>query len=158
MPIRFIFKTEKKEIEKQLEYYGITKLPYLLVSTGKEKIRAYSGDLSTDEIVELNKEIGIELIGIYFMHNFKGETRLSVDAIHLLKDKITKNILELDEKQAREWFRGQDIALSKEEKEKLNKEPLGFKVIKYKGDLIGTAKLTSDRIVNYLPKERRNKK
>ena len=158
MPIRFIFKTEKKQIMKQLKYYGIEKLPYLLISTGKEKIRAYSGELSTNEIIELNKNIGIELIGMYFMHNFNGETRLSMDAIHLLKEKITKNIIEINEKQAKEWFKGQDIILTEEDKEKWKTESKGFKIIKFKDDLIATGKLIEDRIVNYMPKERRDKK
>lgn len=157
--LRFIFKSEKKEILKQLEYYGITELPYLLVASGKEKIRGYSGILSTDEIIKLDKEINLEIIGMYLLHNYGGDLRLSLDAITLFKDKITKNILEVNEKQAKELFRGQDIALTKEDQEKLKekKEEPGFKVIKFNKDLIGTAKLTQDRIINYIPKERRIK-
>jgi NOL1/NOP2/fmu family ribosome biogenesis protein len=155
---RFIFKTEKKEILKQLEYYGIDKLDYLLISTGKEKIRGYSGILSTDEIIELDKQIRIEIIGLYLLHNYKDELRLSIDAITLLKNKITKNILRVNESQAKELFKGQDIPLTKEDKENLKNETKGFKVLEFKGDLIGTAKLTEDRIINYLPKERRRKK
>jgi NOL1/NOP2/fmu family ribosome biogenesis protein len=155
---RFIFKTEKKEILKQLEYYGIDELDYLLISTGKEKIRGYSGILSTDEIIELDKQVGIEIIGLYLLHNYKDELRLSIDAITLLKNKITKNILRVNESQAKELFKGQDIPLTKEDKERLKNETKGFKVLEFKGDLIGIAKLTEDRIINYLPKERRRKK
>jgi len=154
---RFIFKTEKREILELLEHYGITDLPYLLVFSGKEKIRGYSGILSTDELIAIDKAVGIELIGAYFFHKYDNNIRLSADAIHLLKDKITKNILEITELQAREWFKGQDILLTKEDQAKLKDESKTFKVIKYKGDLIGTGKLTEDRIVNYMPKERRQK-
>jgi len=154
---RFIFKTEKREILELLGHYGITDLPYLLVASGKEKIRGYSGILSTDELIAIDNAIGIELIGAYFFHRYGDNLRLSADAIHLLKDKIKKNILEINDKQAKEWFRGQDILLDKEEQVKLKDESKTFKVIMYKGDLIGTGKLTEDRIVNYMPKERRQK-
>jgi len=157
MKPRFIFKSEKKEILELLKFYGIEDLHYLLVASGKEKIRAYSGILSTDEIIEIDKAVGIELIGAYFFHKYDNNLRLAPDAIHLLKDKITKNILELTELQAREWFKGQDILLTKEEQLELKNESKTFKVIKYKDDLIGTGKLTEDRIVNYTPKERRQK-
>jgi NOL1/NOP2/fmu family ribosome biogenesis protein len=157
MTQRFIFKTEKREILEKLKHFGITELPYLLVASGKEKIRGYSGILSTDELIEIEKAIGIELIGAYFFHHYKDNLRLSPDAIHLLKDKITKNILEINETQAKEWFKGQDILLTKEEQAKFKEESKTFKIIKYKDDLIGSGKLTEDRIVNYMPKERRQK-
>ncbi len=157
MKPRFIFKSEKKQILELLKHYGIEDLPYLLVASGKEKIRGYSGILSTDEIIAIDEAIGIELIGAYFFHNYENNLRLSTDAIHLLKNKITKNIVNINEKQAKEWFKGQDILLSKEEQEKLKEESKTFKIIQYKDDLIGTGKLTEDRIVNYMPKERRQK-
>lgn len=150
--------TERKKIIESLGYYGITEIPLLLIETSPGRIRGYSGMLSKDEIAKLSKEVRIEVIGLYMFNNFDGDMRLSVDAIHLLKDQITKNILELNEKQAKEWMQGQDIALMNEDKEKLKNEPTGFKVIKYKDDFLGCAKLTHDRIVNYLPKNRRDKK
>ena len=59
MGISFIFRNDKEKLIKNLNYYGIKKLPYLLTKSGKEKIRGYSGNLSTDEIVKINNEIGI---------------------------------------------------------------------------------------------------
>jgi len=161
---RFIFKTEKREIMEKLEYYGIQELPFLLIASGKDKIRGFTGTLSGDEIIELEKAAGIELAGLYLFHNYPDNLRLSMDAIILLKDKITKNILELDEKnekQIKEWFAGQDLLLSKEEQEKITKqlkekgEEPGFKVIKIAGDLVGMGKLSEGRLINYTPKERR---
>ena len=116
-----------------------------------------------------------EIIGIYLFHEYPTEIRLSLDALHLLKNQITKNIIEITKEQKDNWFRGEDIlvnnknqtkeietsknlgALGKEEEEKFGKEERGFRVIKYKDDLIGTGKLTEGRITNYLPKERRRK-
>jgi len=155
MVLSFIYKNDKKKLIEQLNYYGITKLNYLLSASGREKVRGYSGNLTTDELTKLNQEVGTELVGMYLFHIYSDELRLSFDAISALKDQITKNILELDEKQAEEFLKGRDIALSEEDKKKWLSEPRGFKVIKFKDDLIGTCKLTHDRIVNYLPKERR---
>ena len=155
--LRFIFKTEKKEVLENLKYYGIKEIPYLLTISGKDKVRAYSGDLSNEEIVEFDKQVGIELLGMYFFHLYDNQIRLSFDAVQLLKNQITENVIEIDEKQAVEFFRGQDILLDEKDKEKFKGETLGFKVIKFSNDLIGTGKLTADRIVNYLPKERRVK-
>ena len=155
--MEFIYKTQKKEILEKLEWYGITELPYLMSISGKEKVRGYSGSFSDHELRELDKDIGVELLGLYLFHIYNDEIRLSFDGMLMLKDQITKNIIEVNEKQAKEFFQGQDIALEKEDKEKWKNEPTGFKVIKFKDEFIGTGKLTNDRIVNYLPKERRIK-
>ena len=46
MNIKFISSGEKKKLLRELnEKFGISKLPYLLFETGKEKIRGFSGTL-----------------------------------------------------------------------------------------------------------------
>lgn len=157
--LRIIYRTEKKKILKLLEYYGITDLNFLLTESGKEKIRGYTGSLSNEELIELNQQIGIELIGMYLFNVFKDEVRLSFDAISALKYQITKNILEVSEEHESEFLKGRDIALTKEEQLELEKssEQRGFKIIKSKStqEFLGTGKFIGDRIVNYMPKERR---
>ncbi len=155
MALSFIFRNDKEKLIEQLGYYGIKKLPYLLTRSGKEKIRGYSGNLSTDEIIKINQEVSIELLGIYLFHDYHGDMRLSFDAIYALKDQITENVITLDDKQAEEYLKGRDINLTKEDKEKWKTESKGFKIIKHKDEFIGTGKLIEDRIVNYMPKERR---
>ena len=153
--LRYIFKTEKRDIIEKLGYYGITELPYLLIESGKEKVRGYSGSLSTEELTQLNHEIGVDLVGFYLFHNYSDEIRLSFDAIYALKNQITKNIIELDDAQASEFLKGRDIALTDKDKEKFKGETRGFKIIRHKDEFLGTCKLTEDRIINYMPKERR---
>jgi len=155
--IRFIFGAEKRKIVEKLGYYGIEKLNYLLSSAGKEKVRGYTGSLSTDEILELNKEIGIQLLGMYLFHDFREDFRISFDAVHALKDQISDNIIELEEKQVQEFMKGHDILLNEEDKKRLGEESKGFKIIRDKKnqEFIGTGKLVEGRIVNYMPKERR---
>ena len=150
MNIKFIEKSEKREIISKLEeQYGISELPYLLIMIGKEKIRAYSGSLSKVEIMQLGKSVNIELIGIYLMKIEKDGIRLSHDATSLLKDRITKNILDINDEQAKEWLKGDDIFTD-------NKN-FGYFVLRNKGNLIGCGKLSQGRIVNFVPKERRIK-
>jgi NOL1/NOP2/fmu family ribosome biogenesis protein len=151
--MKIVYKTEKNKILEKLGYYGIKDLPFLLIRFGKEKIRGYSGALSVEEINELDADIGIDLMGLYLFHDYGNEIRLSLDAVHIFQEQITKNILELDDKQAEAWFKGDDIPIPDEWKQ----ENRGFKVLKNNNDLIGCGKLTNDRLVNYMPKERRIK-
>jgi len=98
MNIHFIKTPEKREIIAQLnKQYGITELPYLLIETGKEKVRGFSGSLSKDEIQNLGQLARIELIGSYLIRR-ENDMRLSFDALHLLKEQITTGIIDIDEK------------------------------------------------------------
>ena len=155
--LQFIFKSDKDKIIEKLGYYGITKIPFLLVNSGKEKIRGYTGNLSKEELIKLNKEIGIEILGLYLLHSYEGDDslRLSFDGIYALKDQITKNIIELEDKQAEEFLKGRDLVLTNDDKIKFKNEPKGFKIIKHKNEFIGSAKLSEERLLNYMPKERR---
>jgi CRISPR/Cas system CMR-associated protein Cmr3 (group 5 of RAMP superfamily) len=149
MNAKFIQSKEKKEIIEELErQFGITNLPYLLIRTGAEKVRAYSGSLSKDEIMEIDRLVNIEIIGEYFLKQ-EGEIRLSTDAIHLLKGQITKNVIEIDEVQLHSWMRGQNIDLKSEP---------GVKIISHKGDFVGCGKSNGEKIFNFVPKERRLRK
>jgi NOL1/NOP2/fmu family ribosome biogenesis protein len=141
-----IYGTAKKEIVKKLEdQYGIKDVPYLLIQFGKEKIRAYSGEFSTEELKFLEKNIRIESLGLYLL-NKKDEFRLTFDGVSLFKDQITKNIIELNSDQAKQWLSGNDLLI---------KENRGFVILRYEGELIGCGKSTGERITNFVPKERR---
>jgi len=102
----------------------------------------------------------VEGWGLYFGKLFidkhgKKEARLSLDALHLVKDQIDKNAVEIDKEQAEKWFRGNNLELSAEQKMKY-KGVVGFVAVKFGGDFIGTAKLSENGILlSFLPKERR---
>src|SRR3989344_4652383 len=146
--MKIIFGTEKKEIIRRLEHYGIEKVPFLLIRYGKDKIRGYSGALSKEEIFEINRLTKKDLIGIYLFNDERDEIRLSLDALHLFKDQITKSILDLNDEQAKAWFMGEELP-----SELWKNEKTGFKVIRNRGDFIGCGKLVENRLINYLPKE-----
>jgi len=147
--MKIIKANEKKRILSQLnEQYGISDLPHLLIRFGKEKIRAFSGNLSADELRTLDKYLRIESAGIYIAKQHPEGIRLTIDGVSLFKNQITKNILEIDDKEAQEWFKGNDL---------ITELDRAFKVIKNNGEFIGCGKSTGEKITNFTPKERRVK-
>jgi NOL1/NOP2/fmu family ribosome biogenesis protein len=146
--IRFIKTPEKRRIIEQLEIqFGITKLPYLLLGVGKEKMRAFSGSLSKEEIIKLSKLANIDLLGIYLIKEESG-FRLSFDATQILKNQITKNIIEINDEQYEKWIRGHDLELNM---------PQGTYIIKYGHDFLGCGRSNGTVMFNYVPKDRRLK-
>lgn len=147
--MKIIKSNEKKKILQQLnEQFGIQKMPHLLLRFGKEKIRAFSGNLSSNELLTLDANLRIEYAGVYTAKQQADGIRLTIDGLSLFKEQITKNILEVTDEQAQEWFKGQDLLIQLENT---------FKILKYKDELIGCGKSTGERIVNFMPKERRIK-
>jgi len=149
MNIHFIKTPEKRRIiEKLNEQFGIETLPYLLIESGKEKIRAFSGHLSKDEIKIIGEIANIETLGLYLLKEENGEFRLSLDASLLLSKQLTKNIIEINDEEYQLWARGHNLSITK---------PRGVYVIKYKEDFIGCGKSNEEIIFNYVPKDRRLK-
>jgi len=125
--LHFLKPKEKKTILAELKkIYGITELPYLLLETGKQKIRGFSGHLSKEEIQDLNKTANIELIGMYLISRKDAEPRINFDAISLFN--ITKNIIEINKPQLELWLRGNDLEMPTQQ---------GTILLKYKEDLVG---------------------
>jgi len=141
--------THKKKILKQLkEQFGIKKLPYLLIKFGKEKIKLYSGSLSKQELIILDKNLRIENIGLYAIKQEKDNLRLPLDGTQILKSQINKNILDIDDKQAKDWLKGDDLQI---------KSDKNFKILKNQNEFLGCGKSTGEKITNFVPKERRVK-
>lgn len=162
MKIQIQDKTKKRRFIQELSYLQIKKIPYLLIKTGKDRLRAFSGDLSNDELLSLWRLLPVEGIGLYIGKQMidkrtgKKESRLSIDGLHLLKEEVKKNILPLNKKQEEKWWRGKDIELSEEQTKNL--EPGQFIAVQsQKKDFIGTGKLSQDKkiLFSFLPKERR---
>jgi NOL1/NOP2/fmu family ribosome biogenesis protein len=153
MNLKFIPKGEKKKTLKKLkQQFGIQNLNYLLLKSGKSKIRAFSGNLSKEEISILARNINIEIIGLYIakQENQDKEIRLSHDAVSLLQNKIQKNIIKINNSQVRKWLKGQDIEFKKNIQE-------GIVILKNNNDIIGCGKSNGKTIFNFVPKERRIK-
>jgi NOL1/NOP2/fmu family ribosome biogenesis protein len=145
--MKILTSKEKKQILKLLEkQFGINNIPFEIIKFGEEKFRAFTGNISKQELEILDKELRIENCGLYFATIKNNELRLTIDGIQLFKDQITKNIQEINDKQANDWLKGYDLDIKTER---------GFKIIKHNDELIGCGKSTGDRITNFVPKERR---
>lgn len=152
IPIKVLNEKEKEKFVKKLnEQFGIKEIKDNIAKFGKERIILYSAEISEKEIQTLDRFARVEGVGVYFakFDEKTNEIRLSIEGTQLLKDQITKNIFELDEKQAEEWMMGQDLNITTGKK--------GFFIIKFKDDFLGTGKISESKISNFIPKSRRLK-
>ena len=150
MNIHFINSPEKRKSVSALnEQFGISELPYLLLWTGSEKIRAFSGSLSKDEIMKIGTIAPIESIGLYLLKK-EFDWRLSLDATILLKNQISKSIIDISDEQLGMWIKGLDLNIKSDFKSTI--------AIKHNNDFIGCGKSNGEKIFNYIPKERRIKR
>jgi NOL1/NOP2/fmu family ribosome biogenesis protein len=152
IPLKFLNKQEKEKLVQQLnEQFGITQIPWQIAKFGKERIILFSGNISEKELFKLDDYARIEGVGIYFakIDEHTKDIRLSIEGANLLKDQITKNIFEMDEKQAEQWMLGQELNITTGKK--------GFFIMKFKDDVLGTGKISENKISNFVPKSRRLK-
>lgn len=151
MNIHFIKSNQKRDIiEKLKTQFGISELPYLLIESGKEKVRAFSGHLSKEEISKITQIANVEIVGFYLLRQeSQDDIRLSFDAPIILKDQITNNIIEINKEQFDSWIRGENIEIS---------TPRGNVIIKYQDDFLGCGKSNGLKVFNYVPKDRRLRK
>lgn len=162
MKIEILDKAKKKKLLPHLECFGITKIPQLLIRSGNERLCAYSGDFSVEEIMGLWRILPVEKVGLYIgkeiFKNSNEEFRLSLDGLHALKNQIRKRIFVLDEEQEADWFRGKNIELSESQKKKFEDVRGFFAISSSDGkDFVGTGKISRGIIYNFLPKERRRR-
>ncbi len=136
---------EIKDILKKIkEQWGADfSKKYAFLMNNKNRIFLVNRDVSRIDL----ERIKINNIGMYFGTISKGKLRLSIEGAQLVGPKAKKNIIELDDGEARIYFGGFD--LEKKTKEK------GFVIIKHNDNYLGTGKATGNKILNYTPKERR---
>jgi NOL1/NOP2/fmu family ribosome biogenesis protein len=148
--IKILSKNEKREIERKLnKQFGIKEISGMLIKFGKDRIFFFSGKLKEKEIRIIESEIPIERIGVYFARIMNDFPKLSIEGTQILKEQISKNIFELDEKQLKDWMSGRDLNISSPQK--------GFLVMKYKEEVLGCGKASENKISNFIPKMRRLK-
>jgi NOL1/NOP2/fmu family ribosome biogenesis protein len=159
MKIQILDRAKKKKFIAGLSNLGIGKISELLIRSGKERIRAYSGDLSNEQIMEIWRLLPIEGIGLYAgkdIVNRSGvrEVRLSLDGMHLWKEQLTERVLELTKEQEDDWFAGKNIELDEGQ---FGSE--GFVSVKSGNDFVGMGKVgdKGKTLFSFLPKERRRK-
>ncbi len=144
--LKILNRKEIKEIFSKIkEQYGIEdiELEYVFLRNNEDKIFIANRDIGR---IDFNK-IKINNIGLYFCAIENDEVRLTVEGTQIIGKQATKNVVELNSEQVKEWFKGNDIELIKE----IN----GFVILKYNNDFLGSGKYKNNKIINFLPKERR---
>src|SRR3989344_938779 len=102
---------------------------------------------SVSQKSKISAKLRINSIGMYFCEVDKIGTRLSIEGSQIVGKKATKNIVEINEEQAKKWLKGEDL----EVKENYS----GFVILKYGDYFLGTGKHREGKILNYVGKERR---
>jgi len=142
--LRILNNKEVRKILKEIEeHFGSKiKLDYAFLQNNEGKIFLISrkfGDISP-------KKLRINSLGLYFGKVEKSGIRLSIEGSQLVK--ATKNVIELDEKQLRQWMLGKDIEVGKHDIE-------GYVVVKHKNDSFGCGAYKEGKLLNFVPKSRR---
>ncbi len=140
---KILTRDELKKIRKRLfERYGIERIPYVIVKSGKRKYRA-----TTKETVKIQRA---QLVGVYVMKETPFGLMLSVEGTQLFGPLARKNTFEISSEMVERWMRGEDIEISIEEK--LER---GLVIVR-SGDLyLGSGLYDGQRIRNLLPKARK---
>jgi NOL1/NOP2/fmu family ribosome biogenesis protein len=142
--LKILNNKEIKEILNLIEKQWGAKLDldYAFLKNQKNKVFLIDKDLSKIDTSKLR----INSIGMYFCETEKG-IRLSIEGSQIIGKKATKNIVEIDEQQAKQWLKGEDL--------EINGNYSGFVILKHKNYFLGCGKFKEDKILNYVSKERR---
>ncbi|PIN75411.1 hypothetical protein COV17_04025 [Candidatus Woesearchaeota archaeon CG10_big_fil_rev_8_21_14_0_10_36_11] len=134
-----------KEFNRVLtkQFGAILQENYAYFLNEKSRIFIINRDIAN---VDLNK-LKIDKIGLYFAEYKDNQARLSKEGAQLLvqENKNVTNVIELDEKEIKQYFAGTDLQkdCGKESK---------FILLQYKNHVLGCAKYKENTIINFLPK------
>jgi len=148
--IKFLSAKERQEIiEKLKNQFGIENVNGEFILSGTDRIFLYQGSLKQEEITQIQKRTIIERIGIYFAKKINDEIKLSLDGVQISREKIKKNIFEINKKQADDWMSGKELLIETGLR--------GFMILKYENNFLGCGKASEGKITNFVPKSRRLK-
>lgn len=144
--LRILNSKEKKEINQQMkDQWGcdIDKDLVFLLSN-KDKLYILGADMTKIDLERLR----VDNMGLYVCTVNEKGVRLSIEGAQMLGPKATKNVLEIDDSEVKEWLRGNDL-------ERDTRDCKGFIILKNKDDFIGCGKTTDNGVMNFVPKARR---
>ncbi|MAG72174.1 MAG: hypothetical protein CL471_18070 [Acidobacteria bacterium] len=142
--LKILNNKEIKEIYSLIEkqWGAKLKLDYAFLQNTKNRVFIINKDISKIDTSKLR----INSIGMYFCETRNG-IRLSIEGSQIIGPKATKNVLEINENQAKQWLKGEDLEI----KENYS----GFVILKHKNYFLGCGKFKENKILNYVGKERR---
>ena len=137
---------EIKEVLKLIEgqWGAKVKLDYGFLRNNKGRVFVVSKDIAKINTSKLR----LNSAGMYFCEIDSKGIRLSIEGSQIIGANASKNVVELNEGEARKWFKGEDL-------EKNCEKCSGFLIIKHKNDFLGTGKYANGKIMNYVGKTRR---
>ena len=143
--LKILNSKEIKKILKLIEaqWGAKLKLEYAFLKNPKNRIFIINKNIGKIELEKLR----INSIGMYFCEIDKIGIRLSIEGSQIVGPKASKNIIEINEEQIKQWFKGEDL--------EIKGNYSGFVIIKHNNDFLGTGKYKSGRILNYVSKSRR---
>ena len=119
--------------------------------------------LISRDIERLDLErLRIDSLGLYFGEQKNSELRLSIEGSQLIGKLATRNVVEIDDSEFKDWIRGNDLEKSPDDcsGNKGTAAPLstlatGYVIIRHNTDFIGCGRCKEGKILNFVPKARR---
>lgn len=144
--ISFVSSGDKKKLLKELEErFGLKVKDYLFLQAGKERIRAFSGTMSREELAALSEFARVEFAGAYFVRQESFGLRPAFDVTQLFASEFTKGVVELTSEEFQLWIRGDTLQRELE---------AGVYVVRFGEDFLGSGYAKNGKLYNYVPKER----
>ena len=129
-------------IEKQ--WGAKIKLDYGFLKNLKNRVFIISRDIAGIDTSKLR----LNSAGMYFCEIDSRGIRLSIEGSQIVGPKSAKNIVEIDDEEAKKWLKGEDL-------EKECEDCSGFVILKNENNFLGTGKYSKEKILNYVSKSRR---
>ena len=145
MKYKILNSKEKKKIVFMLKkQYGYNKkFAYVLLQNQIGRIY-----IVNEEIFDLNLDnLRINSFGIYFGTEESDTIRLSIEGSQLIGGLCNKNVVEISEQEAKNWFFGLDL--------EINGGFKGFLIVKSGSNFLGCGRFFNNHIHNFIPKTRR---
>lgn len=146
--LKFLNKKETSNIlDKIMNTFGIKELDlnHDFIRNSEDKIFMVSKQISNFDI----KNLRINSLGMYFCKIEKNGIRLSVEGSQKVGNLASKNVVELDKAQIKEWLIGNPVPYDRKEN--------GFVIVRHENDFFGAGLLKDGTLINYFPKTRRLK-
>ena len=143
--LKILNKKEIKEILNLIEkQWGLKlKLDCAFLRNNKNRVFIVNENISKIDLSKLR----INSLGMYFCEIDRIGIRLSIEGSQIVGPKTTKNIVEINEKQTKQWLKGEDL--------EIEGNYSGFVILKHKNYFLGNGKFKENKVLNYISKARR---
>lgn len=144
--IAFLSSSEKKKLLNEMEErFGWKIKDCMFLQAGRERIRAFTGTLSREELNLLSEFARVEFAGAYFVRQEPFGLRLSFDMTQLFAEEFSQNVIDLTPEEFTQWMHGESLIKDVAD---------GFYVVRHGSDFLGSTFVKKGKLYNYVPKER----